>query len=270
MSGLRRFPHKADMEILAEQLGQDADELLRTANSPDYPGALNGLQFENRGPVNRIAAAVDFSSRVLRKTIECGANFLIVHHGMFWRGAECITGSTYRQYADLIGANVAVYSSHLPLDCHPAIGNNVLLAKELGLEPSGSFARFQNAFIGVSGVTDIRTAELARRADKFARRRGGAARTTAFDDSRQTKRWAICTGSGASAETLREARDAHVDTLIVGEGPHWTAIQAEDNDLTIIYAGHYATETLGVSALAQHLAEKYDLPWQFVNAPTGL
>src|SRR5947199_8611716 len=102
------------MAILAEQLAKDADELLRTIDIPDYPGALNGLQFENTRPVTSIAAAVDFSSRVLRKTIECEANFLIVHHGMFWRGAERVTGSTYRQYADLIERNVAVYSSHLP------------------------------------------------------------------------------------------------------------------------------------------------------------
>ena len=61
-----------------------------------------------------------------------------------------------------------------------------------------------------------------------------------------------------------------VDTLIVGEGPHWTAVHAEENDLAILYAGHYATETLGVCALAQHLSEKYDLPWSFVSAPTGL
>jgi dinuclear metal center YbgI/SA1388 family protein len=258
------------MAVLAGQLAKEADELLRTADLPDYPGALNGLQFENREPIKSIAAAVDFSSRVLRKTIESGANLLIVHHGMFWRGAERVTGSTYRQYADLIGADLAVYSSHLPLDCHPGIGNNVLLARELGLEPSGTFARFQNTFIGSRGVAEIQTAELVRRADRFARSRGGSARTTPLKDSQQTKRWAICTGSGASAETLREARDTHIDTLIVGEGPHWTATQAEDADLTIIYAGHYATETLGVSALAQHLAEKYDLPWQFVDAPTGL
>jgi dinuclear metal center YbgI/SA1388 family protein len=258
------------MAILARQLAKDADDLLRTSDIPDYPGALNGLQFENRGPVKRIAAAVDFSSRVLQRTIESGANLLIVHHGMFWQGVERITGSTYRRYADLIGADLAVYSSHLPLDCHPVIGNNVLLAKELGLEPSAGFARFQNTFIGATGVTEIQTAELVGRADRFARSRGGSARATRFKDSQQTKRWAMCTGSGASAETLREARDAHIDTLIVGEGPHWTAVQAEEDDLTVIYAGHYATETLGVCALAQHLAEKYDLPWQFVDAPTGL
>jgi putative NIF3 family GTP cyclohydrolase 1 type 2 len=83
-------------------------------------------------------------------------------------------------------------------------------------------------------------------------------------------RWAICTGAGASAETLQEAADTGIDTLIVGEGPHWTAVQAADAGIAIIYAGHYATETLGVTALGQHLAERFDLELTVVDAPTGL
>jgi putative NIF3 family GTP cyclohydrolase 1 type 2 len=80
----------------------------------------------------------------------------------------------------------------------------------------------------------------------------------------------MCSGAGASADTLTEAIEAGLDTLIVGEGPHWTAVTAEENDLVIIYAGHYATETLGVCALAQHLGDRYNVPWNFVSAPTGL
>ena len=83
-------------------------------------------------------------------------------------------------------------------------------------------------------------------------------------------RWAMCTGAGASTDTMKEAIKMGVDTLIVGEGPHWTAIQAEESALTIIYAGHYATETLGVRALAEHLGKKYNVPSSFVSAPTGL
>jgi putative NIF3 family GTP cyclohydrolase 1 type 2 len=170
----------------------------------------------------------------------------------------------------LIDADIAVYASHLPLDRHPTLGNNVLLAKELGLQPSAPFARFEDTFIGLYGESDIETAPLIASARGFVRTHGGDVRTSVVQTGRRTRKWAICTGAGASADTLREASALGVDTLIVGEGPHWTAIHAEENDLVIIYAGHYATETLGVCALAQHLGEKYDLPWNFVSAPTGL
>ncbi len=258
------------MRVSAAEVAEYADELLRTTETPDYPKALNGLQFENGSPIKGVAAAVDFSTRALQQAIDQGANLLVVHHGMFWGGLEHITRSAYRRYRTLLQADVAVYSSHLPLDCHPVIGNNVLLAKELGLEPTRGFARFENIFIGVSGDADIKTAELAGRANEYAHAYGGSCRASVFDRERRTKRWAICTGAGASAETLTEARDTQVDTLIVGEGPHWTAVYAEENDLAIIYAGHYATETLGVRALTKRLAERFALPWQFVNAPTGL
>lgn len=254
----------------AEELAQYTDQLLETAGCPDYPGAMNGLQITSRKSVNAIAAAVDFSTRTIEGAVANGANLLLVHHGMFWGGPERLVEAAYRRIQFLIEHDIAVYSSHLPLDRHPALGNNVLLARQLGLEPSGSFARHGEIFIGVSGTADVETAALADRARSFARACGGEIRTTAIGTGQRTKRWAICTGAGASAETIREAVAMEVDTMIVGEGPHWTAVSADDLGLTIIYAGHYATETLGVRALAQHLGEEFKLPWSFIEAPTGL
>ena len=245
------------------------DELVHTASTPDYPNAVNGLQLENRSPIRAIAAAVDFSTRAIRGAIDKGANFLIVHHGMFWGGVGPFTGPSYRTLQILIENDIAVYSSHLPLDRHPTLGNNALLAAELGLSPTDSFARFQDIFIGLSGESDIETASLASRAHDFAKSYGQI-RTSLITTGQRTRKWGICTGAGASAETLSEASMRGIDTLIVGEGPHWTAIHAEEHGLAIIYAGHYATETLGVSALAKHLAERYGLPWNFISAPTGL
>lgn len=245
------------------------DELLNTASTPDYPNAVNGLQLENRSAIRGIAAAVDFSTRAVQGAIENGANFLIVHHGMFWGGLRPLSGPSYRVLRMMIENDVAVYSSHLPLDRHPTLGNNTLLATELGLAPSGSFARFQDVFIGVRGESDVETAWLINSARSFAETYGQI-RTSVIRTGRRTRQWGICTGAGASAETLSEASASGIDTLIVGEGPHWTAIHAEEHDLAIIYAGHYATETLGVRALARHLAEKHKLSWVFVSAPTGL
>ncbi|MEO5905045.1 MAG: Nif3-like dinuclear metal center hexameric protein [Gemmatimonadaceae bacterium] len=246
------------------------DVLLETARIPDYPGALNGLQLGNSGSVNKIAAAVDFSSRTVAAAIEQQANLLLVHHGMFWSGTRPLTGRRYELLRSLIENDVAVYSSHLPLDCHRTFGNNVLLSRELGLESSGTFAAYKGFPIGVRGSSNVATADLAERARQFAARQGGVTVITDFEPDAVSTSWAICTGSGASADTLQEAAGLGVNTLIVGEGPHWTAVEANEIGITIIYAGHYATETLGVSALAEHLAQQFHLDWIPIHAPTGL
>lgn len=246
------------------------DVLLETARIPDYSGAVNGLQLGNSGSVNKIAAAVDFSSRTVADAIEQQANLLLVHHGMFWSGTRPLTGHRYRLLRSLIENDVAVYSSHLPLDCHPTFGNNVLLSRELGLEPSGTFATYKGLPIGVRGSSNVATADLAERARQFGARHGGMTVITEFEPDAVSTSWAICTGAGASADTLQEAAGLGVDTLIVGEGPHWTAVEANEIGITIIYAGHYATETLGVRALAEHLAQRFHLDWIPIHAPTGL
>jgi putative NIF3 family GTP cyclohydrolase 1 type 2 len=170
----------------------------------------------------------------------------------------------------LITHDVAVYSSHLPLDLHPTVGNNVLLARELGLTPDSGFGRFESIEIGVKGTCDMPTADLAERCERWSRREGGQLVTVGAAPGRRTTRWAICTGAGASSDTLREADAARVDTLIVGEGPHHTAIEAEELGIAVLYLGHYATETLGVRALGAEIERAFGLPWSFISAPTGL
>jgi dinuclear metal center YbgI/SA1388 family protein len=249
------------------------DALLGTADVPDYPNALNGVQVENEGEVVKVAAAVDARERTIDGAIAAGANLLLVHHGLFWSGLQRLSGPHRRRVLALLSENVAVYSSHLPLDAHPELGNNALLARELGLTPSSGFARHPKAatfHIGVAGEAEVPLATVVERADRFAREYGGAVRYSDADLDRVIRRWAICTGAGASADTLDEAKARRIDTLIVGEGPHWTAIDAQEAGLTIIYAGHYATETLGVRALAQHIADTFHLPWVFIDVPTGL
>jgi len=246
------------------------DELLRTREIPDYAPALNGVQLENRGEIVKVAAAVDFSRRVAEATIATGANLLLVHHGIFWGGLKPISGRLYDCIAPLVRHDVAVYSSHLPLDAHPTLGNNALLARELGLEPTGTFARFQTIHVGVQGTTEIPTRQIIDAARAIARRHEGDVIATSYEESRLTRRWGICTGAGADANTIREALETGIDTLIVGEGPHYTAVEAADVDLAIIYVGHYATETFGVRALADYVSSTFGIPWEFIEAPTGL
>ncbi len=256
--------------ITTRELAQYLDDILEIASVPDYPNALNGLQFGNSGRVTKIAACVDFSGQTVAAAVASDADLMLVHHGMFWTGLRPVTGPSYERMRLLLANDIAVYASHLPLDRHAEFGNNVLLSEKLGLSSSGDFASFKGRTIGVRGESDAATADLVARAQAFALKHGGSVVTTPVAPGRRTLKWAICTGSGASGETLQEAADTGVDTLIVGEGPHWTAVEATELGIAIIYAGHYATETLGVAALAQHLADRFHLEWTMVHAPTGL
>ena len=254
----------------ANELAQLANELLRCRETPDYALALNGLQVDNRAPVTRLAAAVDCSLRTIRGTIDAGANLLVVHHGLFWGGLQPLTGAHLERVRMLLDHDVALYSAHLPLDAHETFGNSYLLARELGLTPAGGFARYQTIFCGVQGTADRPTADLVSTCDQFARRHGGQAIASAMDPGRRTQRWAVVTGAGISPDIMREAVDLGIDTIVTGEGPHWSAVDAEEKGLVIVYAGHYATETTGILALAEWLAARAGVPWSFVAAPTGL
>lgn len=246
------------------------DDLLEAPTTPDYGGALNGLQFDHAGPVTRIAAAVDASLRTVEQAVDIGANLLLVHHGLFWAGAQPVRGALHRKYRLLVERDIAIYSAHLPLDRHAELGNNVLLARELGLHPTSTWLPHKGVNIGVVADTDVATANLAQRAREFAATHGHHTVVTPHDGARRSRRVAICSGGGASSESLREALALGADTLVVGEGPHHTAVDAADNGLVVIYAGHYATETLGVRALAERVAMRWALPWSFITGPSGL
>jgi dinuclear metal center YbgI/SA1388 family protein len=237
---------------------------------PDYPGALNGLQLQNSGQVARVAAAVDCSTRAVMAAAARGADLLLVHHGMFWGGAAPLVGAAFERVRTAMEKGIAIYSSHIPLDLHPRWGNNVLLARELQLTPTAGFAELRGVAVGVRGETDVPTADLRKRAAEFSARHGSTLVCTPLREQQRTQRWAMCTGAGASSDTLREAADLGIDTLIVGEGPHHTAVQAVDSGLTIMYLGHYATETLGVIALANEIATRFGVESSFIEAPTGL
>lgn len=258
------------MTVPLSELDTYLETLLAISTTPDYPPALNGVQVGHHGPVRRIAAAVDASLRTITMAAEANANLLLVHHGLFWGGLRPLTGTQETRVRALFHHDIAVYSAHLPLDAHLTFGNSALLANELGLTVSGGFAKHQHIFCGVRGESDVDTSNLCARIAAWSAPLGHHTVVSNIPRGHRARRWAICSGSGAQAETLREATTTGVDTLIVGEGPHWSAVDAEESGLVIVYAGHYATETLGVKALAAHLSERFGLPWEFLHAPTGL
>ncbi len=120
------------------------NDLLHIATVPDYPNAVNGLQLENqRGEVTKIAASVDAHLPVVQQAVARGCDLLLVHHGIFWSGVQPITGAMFEKIKTAADSNLAIYSAHLPLDGHAALGNGVLLARALGLDRDGTVFRVQ-------------------------------------------------------------------------------------------------------------------------------
>src|SRR6266705_5631515 len=240
------------------------DGYLCVAAVPDAPEALNGLQVANSGTVTRIAAAVDLCEATVRMAVERQADLMLVHHGLFWGGLRPLAGPAYRRMAGLFQHNIALYSAHLPLDLHPDVGNNAVLARQLGVPVRGGFGEEYGVPIGVWGELDVSRDALEQRLRAVL---GVAARVLPFGPER-VRRLGIVTGGAGSM--IARAAAAGLDTYLTGEGAHHTFFDAEELRLNVFYAGHYATETVGVKALAAHLEAKFGLPWTFLDHPTGL
>lgn len=240
------------------------DGLLGVPEFPDYEGAVNGVQVEAPGPVRRVAAAVDAGVPAIEAAVERGADLLLVHHGLYWGGSAPLTGRLYRRIAPLIRSEVALYSAHLPLDAHPEVGNCALLTRELGLEPGERFGTFRDVPIGFVAETD-EGREAFR--DRVAGVVEGPVHLIPGGPER-VRTVGVVTGGGGSL--AREAAEAGLDALLTGEGAHHTFLDAVELGVNIFYAGHYATETWGVKALAGRLEREFGLPWEFLDFPSGL
>lgn len=248
-----------------ESLLQYVDGLLGVGAHPDYRGAMNGLQVEGRGDVSRIGAAVDASEETIRAAVEAGVDLLLVHHGLFWGGPRPVTGPLYRKLGVLLEAGTALVGIHLPLDAHPELGNCILLARALDLDVQGRFGSYEGAPIGWWGSTGpVAPGELQ---ERVAGAVGGPVRLVEGGPER-IERVAVLTGGGGSF--IEEAASGGFDALVTGEGSHHTYVDAMELGIHVYYGGHYRTETFGVRALAAHLAERFDLSWEFFDFPSGL
>jgi dinuclear metal center YbgI/SA1388 family protein len=227
------------------------DGYLRIREIEDWPNAVNGLQIENSGRVTKIGAAVDVSTRVLTQAAKKQIDFLIVHHGLFWPGLRPVTGALRRQLSLAFENDIALYSAHLPLDVHPKVGNNVQLARLLGLKLTQPFLEEKGQLVGLKARASLPREELARTLRKAV---GGPIKSFNFGP-KKTNTIGIITGA-AGSEIDRVAREK-IDTLITGEAPHWAAVAAEELEMNLMLGGHYATETFGVKALAAHLSKAF-------------
>ena len=246
-----------------QQLADYCDRRTRRSSFKDYPGAVNGLQVANDGRVTRIGAAVDAGLVPFERAVERGVDFLIVHHGLFWGGVQPLTGAVYGRFAALVRGNCAVYSSHLPLDAHEEIGNNVLMARQLGLKPRRQFLPHENELIGWIAPNKYKRSQLVARLEELYPRVVSIECGTAVP-----KLVAFCSGSGNGA--VPHLLAAGVDTLITGELREEWFNFAQEHRLNLLCCGHYATETHGVKALAAELAKKFRLPWEFIETENPL
>ena len=248
------------MPARLEDLVAYCDQRTRRAAFKDAPGAFNGLQVANDGRVTRIGAAVDAGVVPFQQAVAAGVDFLIVHHGMYWDMPRPLTGPVYERVATLVRGNCALYSNHLPLDGHREIGNNALLARQLGLKPDQPFLVRDGEPIGCVSKSRLTRAALRSRLENLY------PRVIAIEfGSASPRAIAFCSGAGNSA--MPELAGAGADTLVTGELREEWFNRAQEEKLNLYLCGHYATEVHAVQALAAELAKKFRLPWQFI--PTG-
>jgi dinuclear metal center YbgI/SA1388 family protein len=249
-----------------ESILQYLDGYLGISDHPDYSTALNGLQVAGPEVIEQIVVAVDASEASIGEAVERGADLMIVHHGLFWGGLEPLTGRHFRKVRMFIEGGVALYSCHLPLDSHAEVGNCALLARALGLELQGRFGDYQGTSIGWWGTLAEPTTPsgLSSQLSDVV----GSPVHIIEGGPEQVEKVGVLTGGGASF--VGQAIAAGLDALVTGEGSHHSHFDAMELGINLLFAGHYATETFGVRALGLHLEQRFGLPWQFVDQPTGL
>lgn len=240
------------------------DDLLRIPEIAD--DSVNGLQVDHSGSVDKIAIAVDVSEPAIRKAAEVHADMLIVHHGLFWGKSEPVTGALYDRIRGLVQHDVALYAAHLPLDMHPELGNNARAAQILGWETAGEFGDYHGQMLGKAFRFDP-PVSLLKISEALSAKLGCSPEI--WDFGPETIRSAGYV-SGGAISMLPEAIEKDLDLYITGEPRHGSYWMAKEAGIHVLFAGHYATEILGVRALGEHLHQKFGLDLEVIDLPTGL
>jgi dinuclear metal center YbgI/SA1388 family protein len=248
----------ATSEILAE-----LDRLLEPARFDDY--CVNGLQVPGPAHVRTIATGVSAHAELFELAARERAELLLVHHGLFWgAGVARIDATLKRRLQILFDADIALVAYHLPLDAHPQLGNNALLAGALGAGELAPFAQHRGQSIGLLATLpgDGLTAE-----ELFARVQQITAREPLVFDAGPPRVRRLAIVSGAGADYTADAAAAGADALLTGELAERSMAQARESRVHVIAAGHHATETFGVRRVGEYLAERFELRHVFLDVP---
>jgi dinuclear metal center YbgI/SA1388 family protein len=249
--------------ITLSALVKHLDEYLRLRDVPD--SSQNGLQVEGRPRIDRAAFAVDASLAAIRAAARLRAGILVVHHGLFWGRSERITGVMRKRIGALVENDMSLYAAHLPLDCHEEVGNNVELARLLKLDLGEKFADYHGVKIGyvATARSPLTRPGLARSLEQALR-----CRVVRLDAGPpRIRRVGIV--SGGAADFAAEAKESGCQALVTGETSHNAYHIAVEAGINVLFAGHYASETVGVKALARHVERRFGIGCRFVAAPTG-
>ncbi len=244
------------------QITEYLDDFLMIPHIPD--SSLNGLQVETDCNITKAALAVDATLETFEQAKTKTAELIIVHHGLFWDKVP-IRGPLYRRVRYLIENRIGLYAAHLPLDMHSEVGNNAELAKILGIEDARPFLRYKGSLIGLVG--EVETMNIHEVARLLGNHIQGDIKIFPLG-KREITRVAICSGGGG--QDLNQAIETGADLYLTGETSHEAVALARDAEINIMFAGHYATETLGPKALGKHIETTLGLPTVFIEAPTGL
>jgi len=240
------------------------DAALKQSEFPKDESA-NGLQVEGRKTVHAVGMAVDACASTFQKAAEKKIDFLIVHHGLVWGGIRSIQGVMKQRIKALLDADISLYACHLPLDWHPEYGNNAQLLRALRIKKMGEFGEYHGKRIGYWGrlTKELSLNDFSNRIDRTLR-----TKTSTISFNKKVKNVGVVSGGGWSA--IYDAEKLGIDTLLVGEPSHSAYTLAEEMKVNLVFAGHYATETLGVKAIGAMLKKKFGLKTEFIDHPTGL
>jgi dinuclear metal center YbgI/SA1388 family protein len=252
-------------EISTRKLDDFFRTLLDLEGFSSIDPSLNGLQVDNDGTrIEKIAFAVDASLETFKRA--AGAGLLFVHHGLFWGSPVRIGGIHRQRIKFLLDHNLALYAAHLPLDQHPALGNNAVLAELLGIEAPEPFGLYHGRKIGYKGkLKDVLTVEAAAERIGFM----GRPPLGIFPfGKRENSNCAVV--SGGAAEEVREAIDEGLDLYVTGEASHEVYHDCQEGGINMIAGGHYTTEVWGVRRLMETAARELQIEVEFIDVPTGL
>lgn len=246
------------------ELVEYLNQYLRIDQIPDY--GPQGLQVEGREDVRKVVGMVDAQLPCVAAALEAEADLLLVHHGIFWGPAAPLRGSFGNLVRTILGSGLNLFAAHLSLDAHPEVGNNAELARRLGLEMVGQWAKVNGVELAVLAeeADGVKVDYLVDRYEQTV----GPVKVVQAHGPRIVHRVGIMSGSGA--KYIHEAAALGCDLYLTGETSHANYYDALNAGMNVIYGGHYTTETVGVQAMGIHLQERFDLDFEFIDLPTDM